>query len=252
MLVAALALANAPLVIRMTWERIAESPKGIARSADAARRALRGAAYVETVARAASLLPEDGEYALAKEGGPGPDANWVRCDLAPRKAMLLLPQPCGDWVADRRFARVPELAVVVAKDGGVRIAESRTLLSTLFSGLTGEETEITGWMDEPAPGTTASGRVVVGGWCQERGGKPCASVRVWLDNSEIDPARIERFPRPDVAETVPGIGDCARAGWQTAFEPGTLAPGRHCVAAALIADERRHRRIGPWAFTVAP
>src|SRR3974377_2177664 len=71
-LVAALALENVRLVIRMTWERIAESPKGIARSADAARRALRGAAYVETVARAASLLPEDGGYALAiTEGGRG-------------------------------------------------------------------------------------------------------------------------------------------------------------------------------------
>ena len=117
----------------------------------------------------------------------------------------------------------------------MRIAETRALLGTLWSGLTGpQDVEIPGWMDEPAEGATAAGRVVVGGWCQERGGRPCAAIRVWVDGREVDAARVERYARPDVQAAVPGIGDCSRAGWRLRFAPGDLAPGPHCVAAALI------------------
>jgi hypothetical protein len=177
--------------------------------------------------------------------------NWVRCDLAPSVPVRLRPGRCADWYFDRPPKTVPEVAVVVARDGSVRIAETSSLLTSLWSGLTGPEVEIPGWIDEPAEGRTVAGRFFVGGWCQERGGRPCAAVRVWMDGREVDAARVERFPRPDVRAAVPEMGDCSRAGWRAAFESGELAPGPHCVAAALIAEGGRHRRVGPWSFTVA-
>jgi hypothetical protein len=250
--VAALALVTAPAQVREALERLKESPAGLARTADAARRELRGAAYADALAEAAARIPAGASYAIAVEGGNGPESNWVRCDLAPRIAILLRPERCGVWVPDRRFAHVPALAVLVSSDGAVRLAETRSLLGPLWSGLTGPQEEIPGWIDEPAEGRTLSGQIVVSGWCQERGGRPCASVRVWVDGREVDAARIERFPRPDVQAAVPEIGDSSRAGWRTVFEPGDLAPGTHCVAAALIAADGRHRRVGPWAFTVGP
>ena len=139
---------------------------------------------------------------------------------------------------------------MVARDGSLRLAETRALLSSLWSGLSGNEEDIPGWIDAPAEDATVAGRVVVTGWCQEKGKGPCAAIRVWLDGVEVDAARIERFPRPDVQAAVPGIGDCSRAGWRTAFEAGALTPGRHCVAAALVGESGSHRRVGPWSFEV--
>lgn len=248
--VAALTLATAPAQVRTAAGWLKESPRGIARDAEAARVELRGDAYAVALAAAAARIPAGDSYAIADEGGPGPDMNWVRCDLAPRAPVRLLPGPCGAWYFDRPPKVVPEVAVVVAVDGSVRLAETRSLLTSLWSGLTGPEVEIPGWIDEPAEGRTVARRFHVGGWCQERGGRPCAAVRVWVDGREVDAARIERFPRPDVGAAVPELGDCSRAGWRVAFESGDLAPGGHCVAAALIAEGGRHRRVGPWSFTV--
>ena len=107
-------------------------------------------------------------------------------------------------------------------------------------------------MDAPGEGARAAGRVTVEGWCQERGGPPCAAIRVWVDGRELDSARVERFPRPDVCASVAGMGDCTRAGWRLSLAPGEAGPGSHCVAAALIAGGGRFRRVGPWAFTVTP
>lgn len=248
--VAVLALAGVPAEVRTAIERLKESPRGIARSADAARRELRGDAYVNTLDEIRALVPEGGSYALANAGTGLPDQNWVRCDLAPRVPVALEPETCGAWFFERPPKDVPEVAVVVGADGNLRIARTRTLLTTLWSGLAGPQQEIPGWIDEPAEGRTVAGPVVVSGWCQERGGKPCVAVRVWVDGAEVDAAQITRLPRPDVQAAVPGIGDSSRAGWRVSFGPGDLAPGRHCVAAALIADGGRHRRVGPWAFTV--
>lgn len=250
--VATLALATAPAQVRTATGWLKESARGIARDAEAARRELRGDAYANALAEAAARIPSGTLYAIADEGGPGPDANWVRCDLAPRVPVLLRPGRCGDWYFDRPQREIPGITVVVARDGGVRLVETRSLLTSLWSGLTGLEQDIPGWIDEPAEDRTVTGGFLAGGWCQERGGRPCAAVRVWLDGREVDAARVERFPRPDVEATVPGIGDCSRAGWRVRFATGELAPGRHCVAAALIAVGGGYRRVGPWAFTVAP
>ncbi len=249
-LVAVLALATVPAQVKTAFDWLKESPRGIARDAEAARRELYGDAYTRVIAEMSARVPAGGAYAIVDEKGPGNVNHSVRCDLAPRTAILLLPDRCGEWVLDRKFARVPDLAVIVSSDGAVRIAETRFLLTSLWSGLSGPEVEISGWMDEPAEGRTVAGRVAVGGWCQEVGGRPCAAIRVWVDGREVDAARVERFPRPDVQAAIPGIGDCSRAGWRTEFEPGALAPGRHCVAAALIVEGGRHRRVGPWEFTV--
>lgn len=248
--VAALALATAPAQVRTAIGRLKESPRGIARSEEAARRERYGDAYASVVAQMQRRVPSEGAYAIAGELWPGDIKHSLRCDLAPRTPILLLPASCGDWFVDRTFAPVPDLAILVSAEGTPSVVETRSLLTSLWSGLTGQEAEIPGWIDEPAEGRTVSGAVVVGGWCQERGGNPCAAVRVWVDGREVDAARITRFPRPDVQAAVPGIGDCSRAGWRVSLGPGDLAPGRHCVAAALIADGGRYRRVGPWAFTV--
>ena len=249
--VAGLALAAAPAQVKTALERLRESPRGIARTADTAGRDVRGDAYADALAEAAARIPWGGSYGIADGGSPGPDTNWVRCDLAPRVPVLLRSRGCGDWFFERRPKEVPELTVVVGRDGGLRVVPTRTLLSSLWSGLTGPQEDIPGWMDTPAEGRTVAGGFVVGGWCQERGGRPCPSVRVWIDGVEVDAARVERFPRRDVQAVLPEMGDCSRAGWRVTIAAGALAKGRHCVAAALIATGGRHRRVGPWAFEVA-
>jgi hypothetical protein len=251
--VAALALANAPAQVKTAMNRLEETPLGIARSAEAARRELYGAPYAAAIAEIGSHVPADGAYAIVGELGRENVEHALRCDLAPRTPILLRAETvCGNWLLDRSFAPVPDLAVFVSADGTPSVVETRSILSSLWSGLTGPQAEIPGWMDEPAEGRTVAGRFLVGGWCQERGGRTCVSIRVWMDGVEVDAARIERFPRPDVQAAVPGMGDCSRAGWRTVFEGGALTPGRHCVAAALVVADGRHRRVGPWAFTVAP
>jgi hypothetical protein len=251
--VAALALVAAPSQVRKAVEWLKESPRGIARSAEAARRELSGDAYAAAVAEMERRVPPGGAYAIAGDAERADVKHAVRCDLAPRTPVLLRSEgACGNWLLDRPFAPVPDLAVFVSADGTPRVVETRTLLSSLWSGLTGPEVEVPGWIDEPAEGAAVGGRVVVGGWCQERGGTPCSAVRVWVDGRELDAARIERFPRRDVEAAIPEMGDCSRAGWRAVFEPGELAPGRHCVAAALIGTGGRHRRVGPWTFTVTP
>jgi hypothetical protein len=246
--VVVLALAAAPSQLRLAVGRLRASPAGLARDAAAAARALRGDAYADLVEGVRRRVPKEGAYALAADNSRPVDENWIRCDLAPRTPVLLVPA-CGKWILDKPSASVPEVAVVVAA-GPTRVAETHALLSGLWSFLSGPQVEIPGWIDTPPEGSRAPARVVVSGWCQERGGKPCVAVRVWVDGREVDPALVERFPRPDVAAAVPDVGDCSRAGWRTVFEPGALAPGTHCVAAALIADGGRHRRIGPWSFEV--
>lgn len=248
--VAALALATAPAQVRTAREWLVESPKGLARGEDAARRELRGDAYASALDEVRALVPEGGSYAIANGGKGRPDQNWLRCDLAPRVPVALRPETCGAWFFERPPKVVPRVTVVVEKDGSIRIAQTRTLLTSLWSGLRGPQEDVPGWIDAPAEDATVAGRVVVTGWCQEKGKGPCAAIRVWLDGVEVDAARIERFPRPDVQAAVPDIGDCSRAGWRTAFEAGALAPGRHCVAAALVGESGSHRRVGPWSFEV--
>ena len=249
--IAALALATAPAQVKMALERLQQGASRFSRTADVARRSLRGNAYADAIAEASARIPLGEAYALAEEGDGRPDKNFVRCDLAPRTPIRLMSLPCGGWVPDRAFARVPETAVVVARDGAVRVARTADLLGTLWSGLEGDDTEIPGSIDAPAEGATAAGRVAIQGWCQERSGPPCEAVRVWLDGREIPASRVERFPRPDVCAAVPGMRDCSRAGWRIALDPGESAPGNHCVAAALL-SAGRHRRVGPWTFTVTP
>lgn len=250
--VAALALASAPAQVRTAVEWLKSSPREIARSAEAARREVVGDDYAAVVAELERRVPPGGAYAIAGDDVRTDIMHAVRCDLAPRTPILMRPDNCRGWLVDRSFAPVPELAVSVSADGSPRVVETRTLVSSLWSGLTEGEVEIPGWIDEPAEGARVAGRVVVGGWCQERGGTPCAAVRLWVDGREVEAARIERFPRRDVEAAVPGIGDCSRAGWRVAYGPGDLAPGTHCVAAALIGTGGRNRRVGPWTFTVTP
>lgn len=250
--VVALALVALPAQVRTAWQWLKESPRGIARDATAARKELSGETYSAAVAEMQRRVPSKGIYAIAGEYGPGNVKHALRCDLAPRTPILLRPETCGNWFVDRTFAPVPDLAVLVSADGTPQVVETRTLLSTLWSGLSGPEEDVPGWMDAPAEDARVAGRVTIEGWCQERGGPPCAAIRVWMDGRELDAARIERFPRPDVGGSVPGIGDVSRAGWRLALDPGTLAPGRHCVAAALIAEGGRFRRVGPWTFMVTP
>ena len=246
----ALALATAPAQVRTAREWLAESPKGLARGEDAARRERRGDAYADLLNEMHARVPANGSYALANGGVGLPDQNWLRCDLAPRVPVALRPETCGAWFFDRPPKSVPDVAVVIAKDGGLRLTETRTLLTSLWSGLTGRQEDIPGWIDAPADGAAVAGRVVVSGWCQEKGSRPCSAIRVWVDGVEVDSSRVERFPRPDVQAGVPELGDCSRAGWRIALEAGALPPGPHCVAAALVAESGRHRRVGPWAFTV--
>jgi hypothetical protein len=87
----------------------------------AVRQELRGAAYSAEIARLCRLLPSDTAYALVAAGRESAGgANWVRYDLAPRRAVYLgnlrnLPGPAR---TARRLP--PDLPwVVIAGDPGV-------------------------------------------------------------------------------------------------------------------------------------
>ena len=100
-----------------------------------------------------------------------------------------------------------------------------------------------------ADGARVASPVTLSGWCQEPGSRPCSSVLVIVDGVRR-PERVERFPRPDVAAAVPGIGDCQTAGWRLTATFGATESGEHSAVVFFLTADGRFRRLGPARFTV--
>jgi hypothetical protein len=71
-------------------------------------------------------------------------------------------------------------------------------------------------------------------------------VRVVLHDGRI--AMPERFPRPDVARSVPELGDASQAGFRAAFEPRDATSANNTLAVELRDPRRTVRRLGPIRF----
>ncbi len=230
-------------------QRLQETATAAFRPAEEVGREADGAAH-EVVLAAMTRIPPRGAYVLALEGDPGRVSSLLRSALAPRVPYLLRRDEYGWWKFDWTPQSIPLTAVLVPASGAPRVLDTRVLLESSWSSLGGRpDQRIPGWLDAPGENTTVTGDLLVSGWCQELGARPCQSVRIWVDGGELPPEAIERFSRPDVEAAVPGIGNCGRAGCRARLPGLAVRAGRHSIAAALITADGRYRRIGPRWFT---
>ncbi len=246
-LVAGLVVVSAPGALRHTWHRLAEvwTLRG-ENVADARRRAY-GEAYWNRIEALRAEIPKDGAYVLSKDAVAEGSGYWIRFDLAPRKPILVAPKTSRELHAPPENAppfvvsvRGPQRLPVLL-DAGTFWGGAPVLPAEL------EDTGIPANIDEPAEGSRLRGPLVVQGWCQEPGGRPCAEVRILLD-AEFRSVNVERFPRPDVEAVVPGIGSCATAGYRAALRD--VERGGHVLWVVFRTGDGRYRPFGPRTFTV--
>ena len=107
-------------------------------------------------------------------------------------------------------------------------------------------------IDAPAEGAVLRGALEVRGWGQLRGGGAVEPVEFRVDGALLPILRLERTPRPDVAATIPEIGDATRAGYTATLDAPSLAPGQHDLKVAFRTRDGRHRIAGPVRFIWAP
>jgi hypothetical protein len=106
-------------------------------------------------------------------------------------------------------------------------------------------------IDRPAEGDVVGRELVVAGWCQLRGGAAVAPVEFRIDGTLVQPGRLDRTARPDVASVIPGIGDASRAGYEAHLDVSGLSPGAHVVRVTFRASDGRRRISHPVPFTSA-
>jgi hypothetical protein len=246
-------LASLPHALSLSWASFVEAWRARGESAAAACRRVRGTAYWNGIEAIRKEIPPDGAFLLAWTGEKGMEV-FTRFDLAPRRAVILgkvLPGR-GDFVAPLRPALAPAW-VVLAKGPG---EDPRLVGSDVFFGdfaafpPGNEDGQIPSNLEEPAEGATVPGQIRISGWCQELGGRPCESIRIWLDGNELVSDRLERYPRPDVEAAVKDIGSCVRAGFRAVHEPGSVEDGEHQLTVFFATADGRFRRFGPRHFVV--
>jgi hypothetical protein len=108
-----------------------------------------------------------------------------------------------------------------------------------------DDETIPGWVDGPLERASVEGPLTVSGWARSRDGDIDVRVAIWPDG--LVP-RLERNPRPDVAATLPYLGDCSRAGWRAVLPRSTADVPLHAMTIELRAPNGRVRRIGPIRF----
>jgi hypothetical protein len=104
-------------------------------------------------------------------------------------------------------------------------------------------------IDRPAEGEVVGRELVVAGWCQLRGGAAVAPVEFRIDGTPVQPGRLDRTPRPDVASVIPEIGDASRAGYEARLDVSGLSPGAHVVRVTFRAADGRRRISHAVPFT---
>lgn len=205
-------LSSVPGAWARTSAEIAEFLRHADESFDEARVRVFGEAYVARIEEIRWKIPETGAYLLVDAAGGTDRDNRVRRDLAPRRPILL-----GTTMGWRREflpgrpPGAPDAVVIFRKSGPPDLVSTDAFLGLEVVDPGREDVSIPASIDAPADGSRVARSVTLSGWCQERGGWPCASVLVHVDGAPLH-AGVECFPRPDVAAAVDGIGDCQTAG----------------------------------------
>lgn len=244
-------LHSGPGAVARTAANIADLVRHVGESFDEARVRVFGEAYVARIAEIRGRIPEDAAYLLVDAAGGTDGDNRVRHDLAPRRPILL-----GSMTGWRREfppgrpSGVPNAVVIARKSGPPDLFSTDAFLGSEAVDPGREDDSIPASIDAPADGARVARSVTMSGWCQERGGRPCASILVLVDGTPLRTG-VERFPRPDVAAAVDGIGDCATAGWRAAVAFDESEAGEHTVVVFFRTADGRFRRLGPVRFTVA-
>jgi hypothetical protein len=89
--------------------------------------------------------------------------------------------------------------------------------SAALASLGREDPGLAGSVDSPAPGQALQGELVIRGWARIDGED--LGVQARINGKTPDGARVARYPRPDVAAAIPGVGDCSRAGYEIRIPP---------------------------------
>ena len=153
--------------------------------------------------------------------------------------------PSTGALSDRREAEDPDLRGDV-----VRLAQAATP-QKMLEGLTGvlgklkSDDSIPAAVDSPPEGALLRGPLTVAGWAKSVCGD--VDIRVILDDGRRS-ATPKRFPRPDVAQVFPHLGDVSRAGYSATFDPEDNGPAEHSVTVVIRAPEGSVRRLGPIRF----
>ena len=251
--IGAFVAAAMPRTLSLSWESFAEAWRARGESAADACRRVRGMDYWNGIEAIRKEIPPDGTFLLAWTSDEGTDV-FTRFDLAPRRAAFLgrLLRGSQGWVAPSRPPDAP-LWVVIANPLG---QAPRLLGTDAFFGAADsfrrgrEDGQLPCNIDSPGEGETLGSLVTIHGWCQESGGRPCETVRIFIDGVERSPLRQERYPRPDVEAAVKGIGSCERAGFRAFYDFARDEAGEHHVTVFFLTADGRFRRMGPRRFFV--
>lgn len=97
-----------------------------------------------------------------------------------------------------------------------------------------------GSMDGPVDGQEVIGDLLVRGWARVPGED--LALEIWVGNRQVLPPVLRRVPRPDVANAVPGLGDCSSAGYEAVLSrpPGIPEEVKVSVAFRSRSGRRRH------------
>lgn len=210
-----------------------------------------GEAYVARIDEIRAKIPETGTYLLVDAAGATDRKHVVRHDLAPRRPIFLgwMSAWRREFLFPARPPGAPEFVVIAREAGPPDLVPTDAFLGPEVVDPTREDVSIFASIDEPVDGARVASPVTLKGWCQELGSRPCSSVFILVDGLRR-PERVERFPRLDVAAAVPGIGDCATAGWRLTAVFDASESGEHAVTVIFLTADGRFRRLGPARFTV--
>lgn len=242
---AAAGLVRAGMAVPGPLKRVVE---GFGASTVEARRRTYGDAYTGAVDVLRAGIPPGGGYLAMASCEPGCE-YWLRYDLSPRRMRLL----------DRLRTRDPGILLdAAAAEPGARLllveSPDGPPRTTTLGALWGEapplpedlrDEGLVVAVDTPVDGASSSDPLLVEGWCQEPGERPCAAVSLWLDGLPATVASFERYPRPDVARVLPEMGSCERAGYRARlYKPRPGAETSRLYAVFVTADGR-WRKVGP-------
>ena len=249
-------LVSAPRVLLQAARKLASGVEHFSEGPLVARRRVFGAAYADAVERIAKAIPKGGEYLLADKSHEPGQANWIRYDLAPRRARSL-----GRLTGLRltipkeglRNSRPPFVVISVDSNQAPELLESdRFFKRTRTLDLGRNDDGIPGSIDRPRSGSEVVGELVVEGWCQERGGRPCAGILILIDDEERPSIHFQRQARPDVQAVLPEMGACDRAGYRAHFAIQPADAREHRISIYFRSDDGRFRRLDVEKFRWRP
>lgn len=222
---------------------------GLLSTVDDQRRATFGGAWVDAIEALRAGIPRGGSYLALAPCGYGCQ-YWVRYDLSPRRMHRLDRAGTRDpsaWSAALR--RRPDASVVVIESalGPARSTTAAALLSGTPDMPAAKRDEgLVVAIDTPVNGAEVTDPFRVEGWCQEPWERPYAEVWFFLDGLPATVERFERFPRPDVAQVLPHMGPCERAGYRALLRrPRWAGGGTSKLFVVFVTDDDRWRKVGP-------